>query len=79
MREANILTLHESMVWVRNPTGDIRSLGTVLYFLHDGQVRRTVPAYAWSLIGCGAMAPGGAASGGCTTSSQYLGAFDPLR
>lgn len=79
LRQANVLTLHESMVWVRNPTGDIRWPGTVLYFIHDGQVRRTVPAYAWSSVGCGVIAPGGAVFGGCTTAAQYLGAFDPLR
>ena len=76
----NVLTRHESSVYVRNPTSDIRSPGTVLYFIHDGQVRRTVPSYAWTRTGCGTIYPlGGLVFGGCTTNSQYLGSFDSTR
>ncbi|GBD18890.1 hypothetical protein HRbin27_01390 [bacterium HR27] len=75
LRGVNALTRHQSTVYVRNPTGDIRSPGTTLYFIHGGQVRKTVPSYAWSMVGCGSIAPGGAVFGGCTTDPQYLGGF----
>jgi len=80
LRGVNALTRHESSVYVRNPTGDIRSPGTVLSFIHDGQVRRTVPASAWTMSGCGAIyPPGGLVFGGCTTNAQYLGGFDSTK